>query len=74
MARRVIRQPLVARGARFEPWPLHVRFVLDEVALEQIFLFVSRFFPVTIIPRMSETHIYINTAVTKMKNDDVWES
>jgi len=68
MAHRVIRRPPTAGWARLEQWSLHVRFVIDEVAPGHIFLFVLRFSPVSIIPRMPETRLYLNTALTKMTN------
>jgi hypothetical protein len=65
MAQEVTRRPLTARGKRFEPWPRHVGFLVDVVALGQIFLFVLRFFACQCLPRMLETN-HPKTALTKM--------
>jgi hypothetical protein len=39
------------------PRSVHVGFVVDKVALGQVFLWVLRFFPVNIIPPWLHTHI-----------------
>jgi len=54
------RRPLIAK-ALFEPGPVRVRFVAGEVALEQGFLQVLRFPPVTVIPPMLYTVLHLNT-------------
>jgi hypothetical protein len=41
---------LSPRRSRFAPGSIHVRFVVDKVALGQVFLGVLRFYPVSIIP------------------------
>jgi hypothetical protein len=38
--------------------PIHVGFVVDKVALENIFLPVLQFFPVSIIPPLLQTHSF----------------
>jgi hypothetical protein len=40
---------LSLRRPRFHPRPIHVRFVVDKVALAQVFLQVIRFSPVSFI-------------------------
>lgn len=45
--------------------PLHASFVVDEVAMEQVVLQVLRFSPVSNIPPMSHTRLYLNTVLTK---------
>jgi len=54
------RRPLIAK-ASFEPGPVRVRFVAEEVAMEHGFLQVLRFPPVTIIPPMLYIHLHFNT-------------
>jgi hypothetical protein len=49
MAQVVSRRPLTAE-ARVCPGSIHVGFVVDKVALGQVFLQVLRFSPVNIIP------------------------
>jgi hypothetical protein len=41
---------LSPRRPGFAPGSIHVGFVVDKVALGQVFLWVLRFFPVNIIP------------------------
>ena len=48
MVQAVTRRPLTAK-AREHPSPVRVGFVVDKVALEQVFLRVHRLFPVSII-------------------------
>jgi hypothetical protein len=50
---------LSLRRSRFNPGPVHVRFVVDELALGQVLLPVLRF-PVSIIPPVLHTHLYLN--------------
>jgi hypothetical protein len=49
MAQAVSRRPLT-RWPGFDPVSVHVRFVVDKVALGQVFLRVLRFSPVNLIP------------------------
>ena len=42
--------------ARSNPWPVQVGFLVDEVALGQMFLQVYRFSPVSIIPPVLHAH------------------
>jgi hypothetical protein len=42
----------------FNPWPVHVGFVVDNVALGQAFLRVLRLFPVSIISHSECVTIY----------------
>jgi hypothetical protein len=51
---------LSPRGPRFAPGSIHVKFVVDKVALGQVFLRVLRFAPsigYIIPPSLSKTHI-----------------
>jgi hypothetical protein len=57
MAQTVGLQP-PTRTPGFAPWSIHVGFVVDKVALEQVFLRVLRFSSVSvIIPPGLHTHI-----------------
>lgn len=47
----MVRQPLIA-AVRFDPRPVNVEFVMDEVALGQGFLRVYRFSVASVIPPM----------------------
>jgi hypothetical protein len=49
MAQAVSRRPLTAE-ARFDPGSVHVGFMVDKVALGQVFLWVLRFSSVNFIP------------------------
>ena len=51
MVQAVSRRPLTAKAPE-HPSPIRVEFVVDKVALGQVFLRVLRFFPVSIIPPM----------------------
>jgi hypothetical protein len=46
------------RGPGFAPGSIHVRFMVDKVALGQVFLWVLRFSPVDIIPPSFSILIY----------------
>ena len=37
---------LLLQSLKFEPWPVHVGFVVDKVALVQVYLWVHHFSPV----------------------------
>jgi hypothetical protein len=55
---------LSPRRPQFDPGPLYVRFVVDKVALGQIFLIVLRISPVSIISPVLHTHFHIHVALT----------
>jgi hypothetical protein len=57
MAQAVSRQPFTAKD-RFRFRAVHVRLVVDEVPLWQVFLPVLQFSPVTTIPPMLYTHSF----------------
>jgi hypothetical protein len=44
---------------------IHVRFVVDKVALGQVFLRILQFSPVSIIPPMLHTYFNINAALVR---------
>jgi hypothetical protein len=48
---------LSPRIPRFSTGLVHVGFVVDKVALGQVFLQVFRIFPVNIIPPRLQTHV-----------------
>ena len=50
---------LPPRRRGFLPRPLHVEFMVDKVAIEEVFLRVLWFSPVSISPFMLHTHLYI---------------
>jgi hypothetical protein len=54
------RRPVIAK-ALFEHGPVRVRFVAEEMALEQGFIQVLRFPPVTIITPILYAHLHLNT-------------
>ena len=58
LRRREVSRGLLMRTSLFDPTPVRVRFVVDEVRLEQVFLPVLRFFPVTITPTTLYTHLW----------------
>jgi len=51
------------RRARFDPRPVHVRFVVKKVALGQAFLRVLSFSLVTVMPPWLHSHLHCNTVV-----------
>ena len=51
----------------FDPRPVHVRFVVDKVALGQAFLRVLRFIHVRIIPQLIHAHLFNNTLIRKTR-------
>jgi hypothetical protein len=48
---------LSSQGFGFDPRLIHVRFLVDKVALEQVFLQIFRFSPVNTIPPTLLTNI-----------------
>ena len=52
----------------FETRSAHVRFVLDKVALGQVFLPVLRFTPVSIIPSLLHSHLHLHVSAAKRKS------
>jgi hypothetical protein len=50
------------RRPDFDPRPVHMRLVVDNVALERYFLQVFRFSPVSIIPPMLHTNLHLHVA------------
>ena len=58
-AARVVIPDVLPRLSGFDPWPIRVRFVVDQVTLERILFRVLGFSPVVIIPPM--LHVHLNT-------------
>jgi hypothetical protein len=56
---------LSRRKLSFDPRSVHVRFVVDEVALGQVSFRALRFSTVSEIPPMFHTHLYLNIAITR---------
>jgi hypothetical protein len=54
---------LSLRRPEFDPSSAHVKFVVDKVALRQVFLRVLRLFPVSVIPSMFRTHLRLHVAL-----------
>jgi hypothetical protein len=50
------------------PRPVSVRFVVDNMALEQVFLQVLLFYPVSIIPPLLHTHLQLKGALITWTN------
>ena len=61
---------LSARAPEFDPRLANVVFVVDRVALGQIFLPVLRFSPVTIIAAFLHTHLYLDVAFIRRTNGE----
>ena len=61
-------------GSWVNPSPVHVRFLVDEMAVGRFYLQVLRFYPVTIIPPMTHTHSlvcqwrYVNRLTVLLNN------
>ena len=53
------------RRSGFDPSSAYVRFVVDKVALRQVFLRVLRFYPFSAIPVNLPTHLHLRFAVTR---------
>jgi hypothetical protein len=62
-------RPLVAgispRKTGFDVRSVHVRIIVDKVALGQVFLRVLPFYPVSIIPPMLHIHLHLHVALTR---------
>lgn len=52
---------VLPRLSGFDPGPIHVRFVVDQVALERILFRLLGFSPVIIFPPMFHVRLHINT-------------
>jgi len=59
---------LLTRRYGIDPWPVHVGFKVDKVALAQVFLPVLRFSPVTITLPTIHTHSRPYVAITRRTN------
>lgn len=49
----------------FDPWPFSVVFVVEEIALVQVFLRVTRSFCDSIIPSVLHAHLHLQVTLTK---------
>jgi hypothetical protein len=56
---------LSPRTPEFDPGSVYVGFVVDKVALGQVFLPVLQFSHVSMIPPMLHTHLHINTTLIR---------
>jgi hypothetical protein len=52
----------------FNPKPVHVIFVVDKVALEEVSVPGLQFVPVSSISSMLYTHLHLNISVTRRTN------
>ena len=57
------------RRSGFDPRSAYVRFVVNTVALWQVFLRVLQFYPLSIIPTKLHTHLYLRVAFTRRTNE-----
>lgn len=55
------------RRPGFDPRSAHVRFDVEKVALEKVFLRILQFFPVSIITPMFDTYLHLRVALTRRK-------
>jgi hypothetical protein len=56
------------RKPGLDPRPVHVRFVVDRVALGQVFHRVPWFSSVSIIPPVLHIHLHLHVALTRRTN------
>jgi len=56
------------RRSGFDARSAYMRFVVDKVALGQVFFRVFRFYPLSIIPTNLHTHLHLRFAVTRRIN------
>jgi len=54
------------RSHEFNLGPAHLRLIVDEVRGTGFFMRVHLFSPLTIIPRMLHTHLYLRTTLVHM--------
>jgi hypothetical protein len=59
---------LSKRRPGFDPRSVYVRFVLENVAMEEVFFRKHRFSLLYIIPPKLHTHLYLHAALTRRKN------
>jgi len=52
-------------GSRFDPGPVHVRFVVAKMALRQVSLRVLRFSPACSIPPIHQTYLHLQVTHTR---------
>ena len=55
----VVTRLLLSAEAVFNHGPSHVVFVVEKVAIEQVFLRTLSSFPVIIIPQVLHTHLHL---------------
>jgi hypothetical protein len=59
----------VTAEARVRSWPVCLRFVVGRAALGQALLYTVRSSPVTIIPAVTHTHLYVNSLIRRKANE-----
>jgi hypothetical protein len=52
----------------FDPRPVHVRFVVDRLALRQVYIGVLRFYSVNIIPPMLHTRLHLYAILSRSED------
>jgi hypothetical protein len=57
----------------FDPRSVGVRFMVDKLALGQVFLRVLQFPPIYIIPPMLHTCLHVHTTFTRRTMGEAWE-
>jgi hypothetical protein len=65
---------LQPRKPWFDPRPLLVRFVVDAVALGEVFLWTYRVFSVTIYQPILATHLCLPVPFAERQMGEFWES
>jgi hypothetical protein len=65
---RLLFASVLPRKPRFDPRSVHVRFVMDKMAVGQVSVQVLCFSLVSIIPPMFHTHLQLKVALTRRTN------
>jgi hypothetical protein len=65
----VLNAGLLPQRPGFCTWSVYMRFVVDRVALDKVFLRVRWFSSVSIIPSMLRTHLHLHGSLTKRTNE-----
>jgi hypothetical protein len=55
------------------PWSVHVRILVDQVTLIQVFLWLIRFSPIGMIQPMFHTHLHLNVDSARRTKWEAWE-
>jgi hypothetical protein len=63
---------LLSQGPKFDPRPIHVTFLIDEVALRQGFLWVLQFFPISVSFHQHSIFIHISRTLHTIFACVIW--